>query len=524
MKQVRAPNGMRMGSFLDSIEQNDEGDKYIFATSLITLIGFITDKPVQKVAHYLRKSDFSQKVYSYYHLRDRKCYSKDMHNQAHGFDLNTKELLAECYHTFGFTEKYMTLKQEHEMDFDFYYLKEELQAIDCIKDLNIDFSLEWEAERAQSKWDDEVEKPIFRLSDDPHFEEMNDEKINGIGGLGLFRDKLIKLDAYSVLNAACLLSGDAPTEIHKFQDHLEFVQVFSEYVSFKLMIELAIKNNELKINDDKISAHDLKEYLGRNGYFFKGFNDFMAIEPAQPLNNKQIDSNELADAQNKIAELEQQLSKFQAAVPDVVTIPFGKRIDLTNKKLPPDERLKESYQIYSNDFSFHEDTHPVNTPDEMIKRIQGLLNVIKKKDNKIFELEQQTNTPANAQAEIDKLKEQLNKANTELAAAKTTTTDQPLDWQNMSEHVYPPELHLALMIWQRIYVDNELKDSHITSHGGKFKVIAKRLGLNPDNTLGKRVAMLINTAHSKNKQDELADPLRAIEQLYMPPKKEKTTS
>lgn len=242
------------------------------------------------------------------------------------------------------------------------------------------------------------------------------------------------------------------------------------------------------------------------------------------LNVSEQPNQLLTDAQNKIAELEQQLSKFQAAAPDVVNIPFGKRIDLINKDLPQDERLKESYQIYSNDFSFHEDKHPVNTPDEMIERIQGLLKVIKRKDSKILELEQQTNTPANAQAEIDKLKEQLDKANTELAAAKTTTTDQPLDWQNMSEHVYPPELHLALMIWQRIYVDNELKDSHITSHSGKFKVIAKKLGLNPDNTLGKRVAMLINTAHSKNKQDELADLLRAIEQLHMPPKKEKTTS
>lgn len=279
---------------------------------------------------------------------------------------------------------------------------------------------------------------------------------------------------------------------------------------------------------------DIKEtiLIDRDNVFFsiEDINNILEQLPVNTgqhttaLNISEQPNQLLTDAQNKIAELEQQLSKFQAAVPDVVTIPFGKRIDLTNKKLPPDERLKESYQIYSNDFSFHEDTHPVNTPDEMIKRIQGLLNVIKKKDNKIFELEQQTNTPANAQAEIDKLKEQLDKANTELAVAKTTTTDQPLDWQNMSEHVYPPELHLALMIWQRIYVDNELKDSHITSHGGKFKVIAKRLGLNPDNTLGKRVAMLINTAHSKNKQDELADPLRAIEQLYMPPKKEKTTS
>lgn len=272
--------------------------------------------------------------------------------------------------------------------------------------------------------------------------------------------------------------------------------------------------------------------IDRNNVFFsiEDINNILEQLPVNTgqhttaLNISEQPNQLLTDAQNKIAELEQQLSKFQAAAPDVVNIPFGKRIDFIDKNLPQSERIKQSYEIYSDNMSFHEDMHPVNTPDEMIKRIQGLLKVIKRKDSKILELEQQTNAPANAQAEIDKLKEQLDKANNELAAAKTTTTDQPLDWQNMSEHVYPPELHLALMIWQRIYVDNELKDSHITSHGGKFKVIAKRLGLNPDNTLGKRVAMLINTAHSKNKQDELADPLRAIEQLYMPPKKEKTTS
>lgn len=237
------------------------------------------------------------------------------------------------------------------------------------------------------------------------------------------------------------------------------------------------------------------------------------------------EASQLKEAQDKIAELEKQLSKFQAAAPDVVNIPFGKRIDLTNKKLPPDERLKESYQIYSNDFSFHEDTHPVNTPDEMIKRIQGLLKVIKRKDSKILELEQQTNAPAHAQAEIDELKEQLSKASAELAAAKTATTAQPIDWQSIggNENIYPPELHLALMIWQRIYLDNELKNNHLNYHTDKFKVIARRMNLDPNSTLGKRIAMIINKAYSKNQQASLADPLRAIEQLHMPPMKETTT-
>ena len=243
---------------------------------------------------------------------------------------------------------------------------------------------------------------------------------------------------------------------------------------------------------------------------------------------EQPDSDSLATIEKQkqyIADLEIQLSKFQTAAPDVVNIPFGKRIDFINKNLPQSERIKQSYEIYSDNMSFHEDMHPVNTPDEMIKRIQGLLNVIKKKDSKILELEQQTNTPANAQAEIDKLKEQLDKANTELAAAKTTTTDQPLDWQNMSEHVYPPELHLALMIWQRIYADEELKESHphITSHARKFELIAKRMNLDPDKELGKRIEKITNIAYTKNGQTLLAVPLHAVKGLHMPPIKEKTT-
>lgn len=242
-----------------------------------------------------------------------------------------------------------------------------------------------------------------------------------------------------------------------------------------------------------------------------------AQQTQQPAHDKEL--------HKKIAELEKQLSKFQAAAPDVVNIPFGKRLDFIDKNLPQSERIKQSYEIYSDNMSFHEDMHPVNTPDEMIKRIQGLLKVIKRKDSKILELEKQTKAPAHAQAEIDELKEQLSKVSAELTAANIATTAQPLDWQNMSEHVYPPELHLSLMIWQRIYADEELKESHphITSHAGKFELIAKRMNLNPDKELGKRIEKITNIAYTKNGQTLLAVPLHAVKGLHMPPIKEKTT-
>lgn len=284
--------------------------------------------------------------------------------------------------------------------------------------------------------------------------------------------------------------------------------------------EVRFSRNELSFlfADKRNEINDTLSQLNYDGEIERAdtYADVIKIE---------TEASQLMLAQEKIAELERQLSKFQAAAPDVVNIPFGKRIDFIDKNLPQSERIKQSYEIYSDNMSFHEDMHPVNTPDEMIKRIQGLLKVIKRKDSKILELEQQTNAPAHAQAEIDELKEQLSKVSAELTAAKIATTAQPLDWQSIgkNENIYPPELHLALMIWQRIYLDNELKNNHLNYHTDKFKVIANRMNLDPNSTLGKRIAMLINTAYSKNQQASLADPLRAIEQLHMPPMKETTT-
>lgn len=127
---------------------------------------------------------------------------------------------------------------------------------------------------------------------------------------------------------------------------------------------------------------------------------------------------------------------------------------------------------------------------------------------------------------ISELDNKLEKAKAELAVAKTMTTAQPLNWQNMSEHIYPPELHLSMMIWQRIYADEELKASHphITSHAGKFELIAKRMNLEPTKELGKRIEKITNIAYTKNGQTLLAVPLHAIKELHMPPLKEKTTS
>lgn len=291
-----------------------ETHKYIYVSDLIELISF-SSKPNIKIAHvalYLIDANFDKQVTSYFANRGR-SYSKDMHRENFGFDINTREYLTHCDDIRYLTSKYFLPNDLEGVEDGFCYLIEEIQSIDCIKDLDIDFgsSAMFKVTEASRKYNDDLNPYIFRLSDTMDFKESNP-----------FRDKLAVLDTYSVMYAACLLSGDSPTEIRKFQSHLEFTQVFSEYISYKLMIELAIKNNELKNNDDKILASDLKEYLGKNGYFFRGFNDWMAIEPAKPLiNNKpneqlEASNNKLKEAQAKIADLKNQLSQAKAELAD----------------------------------------------------------------------------------------------------------------------------------------------------------------------------------------------------------------
>lgn len=231
----------------------------------------------------------------------------------------------------------------------------------------------------------------------------------------------------------------------------------------------------------------------------------------------QIDerSQQLEEAQNKIIELENKLLKVQEAKPKVAVIPFGKRLDFISKDLPQSERIKKSYELCSDNISFYEDTHPVNTPDEMIKRIQGLLKVIRDKDSKISELEKQTDTPNNAQGKIDGLENQLAQANAALAdkpADDNTEQDHLYDWQAMDKNQYPPELHLTIEIWKEYYQADVVE--HITQFdSGRFNRISTKLNLSKGN-LKDRVRTLLTPLNSKTRSPELLSSLEVINIIH----------
>ncbi|WP_413190058.1 hypothetical protein [Psychrobacter sp. AT9] len=311
---------------LSSYKKSLEDSKYIYASDFIELISFSTrpNVKIERIAAYLIDENFDQQVTSYY-SQNGKSYSKDLHRENFGFDLNTREYLRHCDSIKFSLCKYFLYSEEDDLNDDFLFSIDELESIECIQNLNIDFdrSVMFQVGEASRKYNNEINPYIFRIADDGlDLENPEHNKIHELNINEFARDKLAVLDTYSVMYAACLLSGDSPTEIRKFQSHLEFTQVFSEYISYKLMIELAIKDGDLHICEDKILAADLKDYLGQNGYFFRGFNDWMAIEPAKPLINnkssKQIEASndKLKEAQEKVAYLESQLEQTKAELED----------------------------------------------------------------------------------------------------------------------------------------------------------------------------------------------------------------
>ena len=289
-------------------KQKAERKKYIYPTDFINLIAFTTNEVVEDVVSYLINNDFEQKANSY-HIDGHLRITQNDHNNKFGFDLNTRNFLDECYVSSCFT-KYISYNAMLKIDSNFYYLIEEIQSIDCIKELNLNFSSIDEVRKAVNVWNKEIDNPIYR-NDKGSFDQPN-----------YCQSKLIKQNAFSVIEAACLLAGTSKEYIEQYTGHPRFIELYSDYISYKLMIELAIENDELYFLNGTIDTAILQKYLFNAGYIIKGFNDWLTIEPAKPLiDNKSSEQlgashNELKEAKAKITDLENQLAQAKADLAD----------------------------------------------------------------------------------------------------------------------------------------------------------------------------------------------------------------
>lgn len=110
--------------------------------------------------------------------------------------------------------------------------------------------------------------------------------------------------------------------------------------------------------------------------------------------------------------------------------------------------------------------------------------------------------------EIDRLTKQVKQSEVkinELIVDADIPNDKHLyDWQAMNQYTYPPELHLAMMIWEKIYILNEIDNQHITDHSQRFNIIARKVGLDKaihGEALINRLGKITNPQSNKPKND-----------------------
>lgn len=117
--------------------------------------------------------------------------------------------------------------------------------------------------------------------------------------------------------------------------------------------------------------------------------------------------------------------------------------------------------------------------------------------------------------ELADLKDQLKQAKANLAynpANNTIDQNHLYNWQAMDKNQYPPELHLAIEIWQEYYQAGAVE--HITQFdSGRFNRISTKLNLSNGN-LKSRIRSLLTPLESKLKSPSLIDSLREVNIIY----------
>ena len=80
---------------------------------------------------------------------------------------------------------------------------------------------------------------------------------------------------------------------------------------------------------------------------------------------------------------------------------------------------------------------------------------------------------------IQKLKKENNELRQKLAQSNIGIS-MGHDWQSMESHIYPPELHIAIIMWEKMYISDEITSQYLTKHSARFRNIAIKMGVTED--------------------------------------------
>ena len=143
--------------------------------------------------------------------------------------------------------------------------------------------------------------------------------------------------------------------------------------------------------------------------------------------------------------------------------------------------------------------------------------------NRIIELEQEiaeANTTNHnltmssvAYSEHKTYEQKINNLNEQLKEQAGKPVDKHLyNWQAMDKNQYPPELHLAMVIWKEYYQADVIK--HITQFdSGRFNRICTKLNISKGN-LKDRIRTLLTPLESKLKSPSLIESFKVIDTIH----------
>ena len=310
--------------------------------------------------------------------------------------------------------------------------------------------------------------------------------------LGEYQEHLIHLDLFTPNEIACLVYNLNPYD-DSSKSSLQYIQVMK-------MIETSIKAGKLEVfNDDGlIEADKVKRYLADKNIKIERFNKgLMNID--EPVFLDEVTSAVYKSVND---------SNFSSLAARLGVPPNILRNKINPTYASEELTLTEAIHIMelTNDFS-------------ILQAIISRLSLNQELSTNNSPLNNQLNS---AQAEIESLKaencilkEQLERQPTHaLTSGANNNLFFDFDWQPIDEYKYPPELNLALIIWNKAYLTDDIKNAHITDHSAKFDLIASRIGLNKNTHGGALIDRLkkITTPQIK-KQGADIEKLRTIEGL-----------
>ncbi|WP_440464943.1 hypothetical protein [Psychrobacter sp. ASPA161_6] len=302
----------------------NEKQEYIGSDEFIYYLKVLLNESLMDIVSYLKRNDF-EKVINSYTINQFNIIKQSENLKEQGFDKRTKDLLQRTHgfamFEFNICAGFFTDPEDKDFDQDFFYKIAELEELDFIAKLNLDFRDIKQKDKVKKYMalklaftKEMYKRPMTGSHDNPHkFQQL------------LFRKKDFTID-----EAASLLSGTPLEAVRDDHNKPDFTKYYRSFIEYKNFVIEAVKRDDLQTlyrdADSKkikiIESEILQSFLYENGFIIKGFNEWLAIEPAKPLiDNRpseqlETSSNELKEAQAKITELENQLARAKAELAD----------------------------------------------------------------------------------------------------------------------------------------------------------------------------------------------------------------